>query len=60
MVVANSPDIFQHNIFEFIHVYIDELWILTKRWLTGHVKILELTLNDMKESELKCDIENLS
>ena len=46
------------RIFEFIRTYIDNLFISTKRHWTDYCKKLELTLNKLKESGLKCDIEN--
>ena len=62
MGVANSPDIFQHKInylfqgFEFIRTYIYDLLILTKQYWTYHVQELEITINKLKESGLKCNI----
>ena len=44
--------------FEFIRAYIYELLILTKGYWSYHVQKLELTLNKLKESGIKCDIEN--
>ena len=61
--VANSPDILQYKMkglfhgFEFIHVYIDEILILTKGDWTDHVQNLELPLNKPKKKGLKCNIE---
>ena len=43
--------------FEFIRACIDGLLILTKVYWTDHVHKLELTLNKLKESGLKYDIE---
>ena len=60
MVVANSPDIFQHNMndlfhgFEFICACIYDLLILTKSDWTDHVHNLELTLNKLKGKGFKC------
>ena len=61
--ITNYPDIFQQNmnslfhVFEFIRVYIDELLILTKRYLKDHVQKLEITLNKLKENGPKYMIE---
>ena len=50
MGVSNSPDIFLHKMndlsheFRFIHLYIDDLLILTKVDCTTNVQELELTL----------------
>ena len=43
--------------FEFIRVYIYELQILTEGPGTDHLQKLELTLNKLKESGLKFNIE---
>ena len=54
MVFANSSDIFQHKMnylfhgFDFIHAYIDEILVLTKRSWTYHVQKLESTINKLK------------
>ena len=62
MGVANSPDIFQQKMkdlfhgFELIRGYIDNLLVLTKGDWKYHVQNLELTLNKLKEKELKCNI----
>ena len=42
--------------FEVIYAYIHKLLILTKGYCTDHVQKLELTLNKLKESGLKCNI----
>ena len=61
--LINSPDIFQQELdnsfqgFEFIHVYIYELSILTKGYWTYYVQILELTLNQLKESQIEFNIK---
>ena len=63
MGVSNSPDTFQqktNDLFhglEFISVYMDEILVLTKGYLTDHVQKLELQLNKLKEEGLKCNIE---
>ena len=63
MGVSNSLEIFQqkmNNLFQsfyFICAYIYDLLILTKGYWTHHVHKLELTLNKLKESGLKCNIE---
>ena len=55
MVFSNTLDILQHNMndlfhgFEYISVYIGELFILTKGYWTDHVQKLELTINKLKE-----------
>ena len=49
-------DLFQG--FEFICAYIYDLLILTKGYWTHHVHKLELTLNKLKESGLKCSIKS--
>ena len=62
MGINNSPDILQHKLnelfykFDFILSYIDEVLILTKGRLTDHVHKLELTLNKLKSSWIKCNI----
>ena len=43
--------------FEFICAYIDEHFILTKVDWIYHVQKMELTLNKLKESGLRCNIE---
>ena len=63
MGVANLPDILQHkmndlfNGFEFIHVYIYDLLILTRIDWIYHVHNLELILNKLKGKGLKCNIK---
>ena len=63
MGVANSPDIFQHNMndlyhgYEFIRAYIEDLLILTKGDWTYHVQKLELTITKLKGKRLKWNIE---
>ena len=47
-------DFFQ--IFEFIYAYIDELLISTKGYWIDNLHKLELTLNQLKEIEPKCNI----
>ena len=64
MGIANSPDIFQHkmndsfHVFEFIHAYIYDLFILTKKYWTNYLHKLELTINKLKDKGLKCNIKN--
>ena len=64
MGVSNSPDILQHKmndlfqVFEFIHTYIDELLVLTILYWMDHLSKLEKTLNKLKESGMKFNIEN--
>ena len=63
MGIKNSPDILLHKMndlfheFDFILSYIDEVLILTTGRLTDHVHKLELTLNKLKSSSIKCNIE---
>ena len=62
-VIANPLDIFQQNMndllheFEFICVYIDDIFILTKLEWTYHVHKLEPTLSKLKGKGLICNIE---
>ena len=49
-------DLFQ--VFGFMCTYIDELLKLTQGNYIYHVQKLELTLNQLKESGLTCNIEN--
>ena len=62
--ITNSPDVLQHNMnylfcgFQFIHAYIDNLLVLTKRYWTDHVHKSELTPLKLKGKVLKCNIEN--
>ena len=61
--VSNSPKHFQHKMkglfrgFKFVRVYIYEIFILTKGGCTYHVHNLEISLNKLKESGLKCNTE---
>ena len=48
-------DLFQG--FEFIHAYIDELLILTKRYWAYHLQNLGLTRNKLKGKGVKCNID---
>ena len=63
MGVANSTDTLQNKmndlfyVFEFICAYIDEILILTKGDWTDHLYKLELTLNKLNETGLKCNIQ---
>ena len=43
--------------FEIIHMYIDELLILTNGSWTDHLQNLELTRNKLKGKGIKCNIE---
>ena len=43
--------------YEFTHAYINNLMVITKEYYIDHVQELELSLNKLKESGLKCDIE---
>ena len=62
MGVCNSPDIFKEQmnkllqVFEFISVYIDYFFILTKSYCKNPLQKLELTVNELKKIWLKCDI----
>ena len=59
MVIANSPDIFQHKMngffhgFEYICGYMHDLLIMTKRDWTDHVHKLKFTPPEMKVKVLK-------
>ena len=44
--------------FEFIHAYIDDILVLTKRYWTYHVQNMEVTLNKLNVKGLQCNIEN--
>ena len=63
MGVKNSRDIFHEKIneifrgFEFIQAYIDELLIITKGDWYDHLEKLELTLKNIKDNGLKCNVE---
>ena len=63
MGVATSPDMLQQKMsdlfhgLKFIHAYIDNLFILTKRHWTDHEQKLELTSNKLKEKGIKYNIE---
>ena len=63
MGVKNSPYIFQQKMndlfhgFYFIHAFIDDVFIRTKKDWIDHIHKLELTLNKLKEKGLKCNIE---
>ena len=50
---------FYHG-FEFILAYIDNLRIITTGDLSNHLEKLELTLKNLKDKTLKCNIETLS
>ena len=62
MGIDNPPDIFQQKMnylfheFEFIHSYIENLFIWKKRDWLDHVKKLESTLNKLKGKVLKYNI----
>ena len=43
--------------FEFIRAYINYLLIVTKGDWFDHLKKMELTLQKLKDNELKCNIE---
>ena len=66
MGVSNSPDIFQEKMnkmfrgFEFIRAYIDDLLIIAKSDWSDHLEKLELTLQKLKDTELKCNEEKSS
>ena len=63
MGVANSKDIFQHNMNDSFHgleitsAYIYDLFILTQGYWTDHVQKPESTLNKLKEKGIKYNIE---
>ena len=60
---CNSPDIFQEKMnkmfrgFESVQAYIDDLLIITKGDWSIQLEKLEITLQNIKDSELKCNIE---
>ena len=62
-MVCNSPDIFQGKMnenfrgFEFIQSYIDDLIIIIKGDRSDHLGKLELSLKNIKDDGLKCNIE---
>ena len=64
--VSNSPDIFQEKMnemlrgFGFIGAYIYDLLIIKKIDWSDHLEKLEITLQKIKYSGLKCNIEKLS
>ena len=66
MGIANSPDIFQHEINDlfhgsgFIRACIYDLLVLTKVDCTYHVQNLELTLNKMNENDLNVILKSHS
>ena len=45
-----------YHIFKFIRAYIDGLLVLTEGYWTDCVQNLQLTLNELKQEGLKCDI----
>ena len=63
MGVSNSPEFFQEKMnkmfrgFEFIPVYVNDLLIITKSDWSNHLEKLELTLQNLKDNGLKCNIE---
>ena len=63
MGVRNSPDISQEKMneifhgFQFIREYIDELLIFTKNYWSDHLEKLELTLQNLKDNGLNCNVE---
>ena len=64
MEVSNYPDILQDKInemfhrFDFFLVYIDDLLIISNGEWSNHLEKLELTLKNLKEKRLKCNIKN--
>ena len=62
MGVINSLDIFQEKMnstfhgFECIRAYIDELLIITKGYWSDHFEKMELTLQKLRDNEIKCNI----
>ena len=63
--VRNSPDIFQEKMnkmfpgFEFFQAYIDDILIIAKGDWSNHLENWKLTLQNLKENRLNCNIENL-
>ena len=59
MKVCNSPDIFQENIYEIfevfdvVHVYIDDVLVITGHNFVDHLKALEKVLQKLVELVLK-------
>ena len=64
MEVNNSPDIFQEKTnkmfrgFEFFQAYIYNLLKITKGDFSDHLGELKLTLQNLKDNDLKCNIES--
>ena len=64
MGVCNSSDIFHEKMnemfreFVFIRAYIYDLLIITKGDWYDHLNKLELLLQNLKVSRLKCNMEN--
>ena len=62
MGVSNSPEILQEKMneiicgFEFIQAYIDKLLVITKGDWSDHLEKLELTLQKLKDSGLRWNI----
>ena len=65
MGMRNSPDIFQDKmneifrVIEFIQAYIDELLIITNVDWSNNLETLELTLKNLQDNGLKCNVEIL-
>ena len=63
MGFCNSLDIFQEKMnemfrgFKFIRAYINDLIIITRGNWYNHLEKLELTLQNIKDNSLKCNIE---
>ena len=59
----NSPDIFQEKVKKmfrrlvFIQAYIGDLLIITKGDWSDHLEKLELTLKNLKDNGIKCNIK---
>ena len=65
MEVCNSPDIFQENIYEIfevfdvVHVYIDDVLVITGHNVVDHLKALEKVLQKLVELVLKVKVKGV-
>ena len=63
MCIATSPDIFQDCMnelfegFEFVHMYIDDLLVITKGTYMDHLEKLNQVLNKLHEANLQVNIQ---
>ena len=64
MGVSDSPDILQDKMngifcwFEFIRLYMNDLFRITNGYCYNHLEKLELILQNIKDIGLKCNIKN--